>query len=142
MNPYWNASVSDPYILTDKVGNRRQAVSISFVAQVMTPDQLEATHGRSRTCTTLSRYVMERHLGRLLNKDEWVEHIDGDTMNDDLSNLKVVRRTSAQKAWDEKLPDLPYRKGKRSREETEEAPAPTEDRREKPSYPEYYNVSA
>jgi hypothetical protein len=35
------------------------------------------------------RLVMEAHLGRKLNKGEIVHHIDGNRMNNDLSNLKL-----------------------------------------------------
>lgn len=35
------------------------------------------------------RYVMAKHLGRPLRKEETVHHIDGDKMNNDLSNLQL-----------------------------------------------------
>ena len=36
------------------------------------------------------RVVMENHLGRILRKDEYVHHIDGNSLNNKLSNLMVV----------------------------------------------------
>ena len=36
------------------------------------------------------RLVMEEHLERLLEKDELVHHIDGDTLNNSIDNLMVV----------------------------------------------------
>lgn len=38
------------------------------------------------------RLVMERFLGRKLAPDEHVHHIDGDTLNNSPSNLKIVTR--------------------------------------------------
>lgn len=39
------------------------------------------------------RLVMERHLGRKLTPKENVHHIDGDTLNNDPSNLQIVTRS-------------------------------------------------
>ena len=39
---------------------------------------------------TLARMIMEEHLGRELTSNEYVHHIDRDTLNDELSNLRVV----------------------------------------------------
>lgn len=38
------------------------------------------------------KWLMEKHLGRPLNKSEVVYHIDQDMMNNDLSNLEVITR--------------------------------------------------
>ena len=38
----------------------------------------------------LHRFIMEQHLGRELDIDEVVHHIDGDIFNNDISNLKVM----------------------------------------------------
>lgn len=39
-----------------------------------------------------ARFVMERHIGRKLRRDECVWHRDGDRMNNDISNLEIVSR--------------------------------------------------
>lgn len=38
------------------------------------------------------RYVMEKHLGRKLRDDEVVHHKDKDTLNNDITNLVVVKK--------------------------------------------------
>lgn len=38
----------------------------------------------------LHRYLMQKHLGRKLERNELVAHIDGDIRNNDISNLKIV----------------------------------------------------
>lgn len=37
-----------------------------------------------------SRYIMEQHLGRKLEKREQVHHIDENKLNDDIDNLQVM----------------------------------------------------
>ena len=37
-----------------------------------------------------ARYKMEIYLNRKLNQNEDVHHIDGDTLNDDIKNLKAL----------------------------------------------------
>jgi len=39
---------------------------------------------------TNGRHKMELKLGRDLNSSEWVVHLDGDRLNDKLSNLKIM----------------------------------------------------
>lgn len=39
-----------------------------------------------------SKYKMCIHLGRILSKEEEVDHIDGDKLNDDIKNLEVVTK--------------------------------------------------
>jgi hypothetical protein len=36
------------------------------------------------------RWIMEQHLGRKLEKHEVVHHIDGNTLNNEIDNLKVM----------------------------------------------------
>lgn len=38
------------------------------------------------------KYLMEVHLGRFLEEDETVDHIDGNPLNNDLSNLQILDR--------------------------------------------------
>lgn len=39
------------------------------------------------------RLIMEEHLGRELNKDEIVHHIDGNGLNNNISNLQVMHKS-------------------------------------------------
>lgn len=43
---------------------------------------------------TLHRHVMEEHLGRELENNEHVYHIDGDSTNNEISNLIVITKNS------------------------------------------------
>lgn len=36
------------------------------------------------------RYIMEKYLGRYLNKREEIHHIDGNGLNNDISNLRLI----------------------------------------------------
>lgn len=47
--------------------------------------------GRTTTMP-YSRYLMEEHIGRKLDSDEHVHHIDGDRENNDISNLEVISK--------------------------------------------------
>jgi predicted RNA-binding Zn-ribbon protein involved in translation (DUF1610 family) len=44
----------------------------------------------TRKTTAYARWLMEQHLGRTLDEDEEVDHIDEDKLNDTLSNLQVL----------------------------------------------------
>ena len=39
------------------------------------------------------RLVMEEHLGRKLNRNEYVHHIDGNPHNNDIDNLEIISPT-------------------------------------------------
>lgn len=39
------------------------------------------------------RYVMEQAIGRKLNRLEHVHHLDGNKLNNDISNLKIMTRS-------------------------------------------------
>ena len=43
-----------------------------------------------RSSTQYARYIMAVHLGRFLNKDEHIDHIDGDITNNNLENLQIL----------------------------------------------------
>lgn len=45
---------------------------------------------KSRTVTSYARYLMAVNLGRYLNNDEEVDHIDENKQNDCLSNLQIL----------------------------------------------------
>lgn len=81
-SPFWNATVSRPYKIKD-----RMLVVITW------------HDGSNRTTTmTNSRYVMARKLGRLLAPNELVGHKDRNPMNDDPDNLEVkIGATDAQR---------------------------------------------
>jgi len=50
----------------------------------------------------LHRVVVENHLGRLLDKDEHVHHIDENVNNNDISNLRVMSPSEHKKFhWDQ-----------------------------------------
>lgn len=38
----------------------------------------------------MARYIMEQHLGRKLERNEWVHHKDGNRFNDSIDNLEVL----------------------------------------------------
>jgi hypothetical protein len=48
-----------------------------------------ADDGTRRT-QSYARYLLEQHLGRELGPDEEADHIDGDRLNDDISNLRPL----------------------------------------------------
>lgn len=55
----------------------------------------------------MHRVVMENHLGRLLNTDEVVYHIDGNKHNNDISNLQVLtQKQHAKHHADEQLKNI------------------------------------
>lgn len=68
--------VYGPYRYTDRSGKNRLLVNL-----------VEAGVKRSQS---YPRYLMEQHLGRKLSRDEDVDHIDRDPMNNEFSNLRVL----------------------------------------------------
>lgn len=47
---------------------------------------------RYKVTLSYPKYLMEVHLDRYLDKDETVDHIDGDFLNNDISNLQILKR--------------------------------------------------
>lgn len=45
-----------------------------------------------KTSTSLARYKMSIHLGRILTNNEFVDHIDENKKNDSLENLQILTR--------------------------------------------------
>lgn len=47
-----------------------------------------------KTKTTISypKYLMQQHLGRELNENETVDHIDGNIFNNNISNFQILSR--------------------------------------------------
>ncbi len=43
------------------------------------------------------RFVMALYLGRALCKNEYVVHLDGDSLNNEISNLRVIRKKCKKK---------------------------------------------
>ncbi|HEY1249201.1 MAG TPA: HNH endonuclease signature motif containing protein [Nitrososphaera sp.] len=51
------------------------------------------TPGKARRTVSYPRYLMEQHLGRILEDWETVDHIDGDPTNNDIPNLQILSRS-------------------------------------------------
>lgn len=45
-----------------------------------------------KTTQSYPRYLMEKHLGRILLDNEEVDHIDNDFTNNDISNLQILNK--------------------------------------------------
>lgn len=43
------------------------------------------------------KFLMENHLNRYLEKDEQIDHIDGNPLNNDISNLQILKLGEHQK---------------------------------------------
>lgn len=73
MNPYENCKINGPYLEKDNY----------FNVHIYWPNGVKKTTG-------WHRYIMEVNLGRILESNEQVHHIDGNPMNNDISNLQVL----------------------------------------------------
>lgn len=54
--------------------------------------RLFMTSGEERKTVSYPKYLMEKYLDRYLTEDETVDHIDGNPLNNDISNLQVKPR--------------------------------------------------
>ena len=52
---------------------------------------VQYSNGKKKT-VSYPKYLMEIHLGRYLEKDDTVDHIDGNIKNNNISNLRVLKR--------------------------------------------------
>jgi hypothetical protein len=48
------------------------------------------SEARTRKTQSYPRFLMEKHLGRLLLEEEHVDHRDGDFTNNDIANLQIL----------------------------------------------------
>lgn len=71
---YDDAEVYGPYI---KTGSNRKMIVLSF-------------ESGKRTSMNYARYLMERYLNRKLDKNEHVDHINGDNSDDRIENLQLM----------------------------------------------------
>lgn len=46
----------------------------------------------SKKTISYPKYIMEKHLNRYLEEDETIDHIDGNPLNNDIDNLRVLPR--------------------------------------------------
>ena len=51
---------------------------------------VQLLNGETRSLTTYARYLMSVHLGRYLEPDEQVDHIDENCQNDNIDNLQIL----------------------------------------------------
>lgn len=49
--------------------------------------------GQNLITRSYPKFIMENYLGRYLEKDETVDHIDKNPLNNDISNLQVLKRS-------------------------------------------------
>lgn len=61
------------------------------------------SYGDKEENTTYARYLMEKKLKRRLAYDEVVDHIDKDTTNDDITNLRVIKSKEYANATNSKV---------------------------------------
>ena len=76
MGIYDNCKISGP---NHSKRDNRLRISIQF------PDG-------KKIAKSYPKYLMEVHLDRFLEEDETVDHIDGNPLNNDLSNLQILDR--------------------------------------------------
>ena len=48
---------------------------------------------KRKQTVSFPKYIMEKHLCRYLEDDETIDHIDGNPLNNEISNLRVLKRS-------------------------------------------------
>jgi hypothetical protein len=74
---YEDCKIYGPYV--SKKDNRLRIVAVD-------------SNGK-KTTVSYPKYLMEKHLNRHLTDDETVDHIDCDVQNNEISNLRVLKRS-------------------------------------------------
>lgn len=53
---------------------------------------LTGKNSKNKTTRLYAKVLLEAHIGRLLQDDETVDHIDGDPLNDAIENLQILSK--------------------------------------------------
>jgi hypothetical protein len=77
-------SICGPYIVTSKTGDRRRQITINFV-------------DKKQTTVTLARWVMIQKLKRKLGRNEHVDHINEDSLDDREDNYQILSASEHQR---------------------------------------------
>lgn len=83
---YENYRVYGPYLQTN--GKRKIVILID--------------ENGTRKTTAYARYLMECFLNRELSEEETIDHIDGNSLNDEISNLQILSRADNAKKHNKK----------------------------------------
>lgn len=68
-------------------------------------DRLRVYNKETKKVTSYPRMLMEEYIGRSLDRDEQIHHIDGDVTNNDISNLQILKLGEHQKLHSRKYFD-------------------------------------
>ena len=68
-------------------------------------DRLRVYNKDTKKVTSYPRMIMEEHIGRPLESNEQIHHIDGDVTNNDISNLQILKLGEHQKLHSQKYFD-------------------------------------
>lgn len=68
-------------------------------------DRLRVYNKDTKKVTSYPRMIMEEHIGRSLDTDEQIHHIDGDVTNNDISNLQILKMAEHQRLHNQKYFD-------------------------------------
>lgn len=56
-------------------------------------------NNKKRSTIQYAKYLMSIKVGRILSRDEEVDHIDGNKLNDSLDNIEIVSREENRKRY-------------------------------------------